>query len=77
MARGSIRKRAGIYYCIYRVNGKQKWVRRPPTIDGMPVDEFIARNADFVWLRQNELWELIPLDPGPDWLPEAQEYSEQ
>lgn len=44
------------------INGREKWVRRPPTIDGLPVDEFIARNADPIWLHQNELWELMP--PG-------------
>jgi hypothetical protein len=44
------------------VNGRQKRVRRPPTIDGMPMDEFIARNADPIWLHQNEMWELIPDD---------------
>jgi hypothetical protein len=27
-------------------NGKQKRVRRPATIEGLPVDEFIRRNAD-------------------------------
>ena len=42
------------------INGKQKWVRRPPMIDGLPVDEFIARNADPIWLHQNGLWELMP-----------------
>jgi hypothetical protein len=42
------------------VNGKQKWVRRPPLIEGMSVDEFIARNADPIWLHQNELWEMLP-----------------
>ena len=40
-------------------NGKQKRVRRPPTIGGMAVDEFIRRNADPVWLHQNEMWELM------------------
>ena len=44
------------------VNGRQKRVRRPPTIDGMPMDEFIARNADPIWLHQNEMWELMPDD---------------
>lgn len=45
------------------VNGKQKRVPRPPTIDGLPVEEFIARNADPIWLHQNELWEYIePID---------------
>ena len=42
------------------INGKQKRVPRPPTIEGLTVDEFIARNADPLWLHQNELWELMP-----------------
>lgn len=41
------------------INGKQKRVPRPPAIDGMTVDEFIARNADPTWLAQNELWECL------------------
>ncbi len=41
------------------VNGKQKCVRRPPTVDGMPLDEFITKNADPIWLHQNEMWEYI------------------
>jgi hypothetical protein len=46
------------------INGKQKRVRRPPTIDGLSVEEFIIRNADPVWLHQNELWEYItPEEP--------------
>lgn len=44
------------------VNGRQKRVRRPPLIDDMSVDEFIKRNADPLWLHQNEMWELIPRD---------------
>jgi hypothetical protein len=44
------------------INGKQRRVPRPPLIDGMPVDEFMARNADPIWLHQNELWELMPPD---------------
>jgi hypothetical protein len=46
------------------INGKQKWVRREPMIDGMPVDEFIARNADPIWLHQEGLWHLMPVDEG-------------
>ncbi len=45
------------------IRGKQKRVLRPPTIDGLDVDEFIARNADCIWLHQNEMWELMPIDP--------------
>ena len=42
------------------INGKQKRIRRPPTIAGLPVDEFIAQNADPIWLHQEGLWELMP-----------------
>jgi hypothetical protein len=31
-------------------------------IEGMPADEFIARNADRIWLHQNGLWELMAPD---------------
>jgi hypothetical protein len=44
------------------INGKQKRVTRPQLIDGLPEDEFIARNADPIWLHRNELWELMPTD---------------
>jgi hypothetical protein len=36
------------------VNGKQKRVRRPPTVDGMPLDEFISQLVD-VWCDRREL----------------------
>jgi hypothetical protein len=42
------------------LNGKQKRVPRPELIDGLPVDEFMLRNADPIWLHQNELWEYMP-----------------
>ena len=41
------------------VNGKQERVLREPTIDGLPVDEFIALNADPIWLHQNGMWEYL------------------
>jgi len=41
------------------LNGKQKRVRRPPTIDGIDLDDFIKMNADPVWLHQNEMWEYM------------------
>ena len=44
------------------INGKQKRVRRPPTIDGMDVGDFIRRNADPIWLHQNEMWEYMTED---------------
>lgn len=58
------RERKRKYMTIF-VNGKQKRVPRPQLIDGLPVDEFIARNADPIWLHQNGLWELMtPNDEG-------------
>ena len=41
------------------IDGKQKRVERPPTVDGMDVDEFILANADPIWLHQNEMWEYM------------------
>jgi hypothetical protein len=46
-------------YALVFINGKQKRVLRPPTIDGMSVDEFIARNADPIWLHQNDMWDHL------------------
>ncbi len=56
--RAEKRKRNREFMTIF-INGKQKRVRRPPTIDGIPVDEFIRQNADPIWLLQNEEWELL------------------
>jgi hypothetical protein len=44
------------------MNGKQVRIKRAPTVEGMPVDEFIMKNADPIWLHQNEMWELIPVE---------------
>jgi len=52
------RRRRKEYMTIF-VNGKQKRVKRPPTVDGAPVDEFIRNNADPIWLHQNEKWEYM------------------
>lgn len=49
-------------YMTILINGKQKRVPRPQQLDGLPVDEFIARNADPIWLHQNEMWELRDRD---------------
>ncbi len=48
------------------VSGRQKRVPRWQLTEGMPVDEFIARNADPIWLHQNEMWELIPISSASD-----------
>jgi 16S rRNA U516 pseudouridylate synthase RsuA-like enzyme len=44
------------------MNGKQVRVKRPETIEGMDVDEFIRRNSDPIWLHQNEMWEYMDLE---------------
>ncbi len=50
------------YQTIF-MHGKKVSVPRSPTIDGMPVDELIARNADELWLHQNEMREFIDIEP--------------
>jgi hypothetical protein len=55
------KKRQQEYMTVF-MNGKQKRVKRPPTIEGMDADEFILRNADPIWLHQNEMWEYINQD---------------
>jgi len=52
------KKRREEFMTIF-INGKQKRVKRPPAIDGLPLDEFIRCNADPLWLHQNEMWELM------------------
>jgi hypothetical protein len=52
------KKRQQEYMTIF-MNGKQKRIKRPPTIDGMDVVDFIMNNADPIFLHQNELWEYI------------------
>lgn len=46
-------------YTTIFVGGKQKRVKRPPTVDGIPVDDFIRRNADPVWLLRNGMYEEL------------------
>ncbi len=58
-AEKAARKRRREEYMTIFIGGKQKRVRRPPTVDGVDVDEFIRRNADPIWLLQNEMWEEL------------------
>jgi len=58
------KKRRREEYMTVFMNGKQKRIKRPPTIDGMDVDEFIRRNADPIWLHQNEMWEYMDQNTG-------------
>lgn len=60
------------------LNGKQKRVKRPQLIEGLPLDEFVRRNADPIFLQQNETWEhmALPVEgddrskPAAPWLDE-------
>jgi len=53
------KKRRREEYMTVFINGKQKRIKRSPTTDGMDTEEFIRRNADPIWLHQNEMWEYI------------------
>lgn len=63
-AEKAAKKRRQEEYMTIFINGKQKRVKRPQTIDGMSVEEFTQRNADPVWLHQNEMWEYMIEDEG-------------
>jgi hypothetical protein len=56
------KKRQQEFMTIF-IDGKQKRVKRPTTIDGNGIEDFIERNADPIWLHQNEMWEYIGTDP--------------
>jgi hypothetical protein len=63
------KKRRRQEYMTIFIHGKQKRVKRPPTIDGMDVEEFIRNNADPIWLHQNQLWEdMEPERDSADWI---------
>ena len=66
------KKRRRREYMTIFINGKQKRVKREPTVDGIPVDEFIRRNADPIWLLQNEMYEELY-----EWEQEQQQEEER
>lgn len=51
------KKKRQMEYMTIFIYGKQKRVKRPMTIDGIDLDDFIKRNADPIWLHHNEMWE--------------------
>ena len=53
------RRQRKLAYMTIFINGKQKLVKRPALVDGMPEDEFVCLNADPIWLHQNEKWESM------------------
>ena len=56
------KKRRRKEYTTIFVGGKQKRVKRPPTIEGISVEAFIRNNADPLWYHQNEMWDEIGVD---------------
>lgn len=52
------KRRRKLEYETIFIRGKMKRVRRVQ-IEGLDVEEFIRRNADPLWLHQNEMWEYI------------------
>ena len=41
------------------INGKQKKIRKAPTIEGISEEEFLLRNTHPIFLHQNEMWEWL------------------
>lgn len=58
-AQRAARKRRREEFETVFIRGKQVRVRRPPTIDGMDVEEFIRCIADPIWLTQHGYYELL------------------
>jgi len=62
-------------------------VKRPETIDGIDIGEYIRKNTDPIWLHQHEMWEymdqpeervefhwpwtMIPLELSGEWIEEV------
>lgn len=61
--RSTVEKRARrerrLKFMTIFINGKQKLVPRPKLIDGLPIEEFIASNADPIGLHEFGLWEYM------------------
>jgi len=64
-AEKAAKKRKKAEFQTVFIGGKMKRVRRPPTIDGMDVHEFIRRNADPIFLHEMGMWELMEPDGMP------------
>lgn len=56
--RAARKKRKAEFMTVF-MNGRQVRVRRPPTVDGIPLDDFIRHNADPIWLHQHGYWEIL------------------
>jgi len=59
------RKRNQEYETIF-INGTMKRVKRPPTVEGMSVEDFMRANADPIFLHQEEMWEYLEVEDYMD-----------
>jgi hypothetical protein len=66
-ARRRAKKERQDKYMWVFMSGKQVRVKRPPTIDGVGIDDFIQQNADPAWLHQNEMWDLIEIEESTEY----------
>ena len=41
------------------INGRQVRIKKPPTINGIPEDEYLEKYADSIWLHQNGMYEIL------------------
>jgi hypothetical protein len=56
------KKRRNLEYETVFRNGKQVRVKKMPTIDGLPVDDWLTQNADPILLHQSERWDLMEIE---------------
>ncbi len=63
------KRRRRMEFMTVFINGKQKRVRRPVTIDGIDEDTFIRQSADPIWLVQHGMYVYLEnenFDNEPD-----------
>ena len=61
------------------INGKQVRIKRQQTFEEFLEQEDMLINADPVWLHQNELWYIQPVEESGLWgneMPEGDQYAE-
>ena len=58
-ARAAAKKERHAKFQWVMMNGRQVMIPRPQMVEGLPVEEFIARNADPIWLMQNGEYEAL------------------
>jgi hypothetical protein len=56
--RAARKKRKAEFMTVF-MNGRQVCVRRPPTVDGIPVEAIIRQHAEPIWLHQHGYWEIL------------------